>query len=137
MGSTEEDNNNLFSLDDYIKKRKIGERFDLFSFRKSKLVNLGLNEFVKEESKTNLKMKADNGRFDRPSLQDNSDNDTDNDEEEDSKLVIVEDDIEMKDISNEHIKSYQTILDPENKDRIKRFETVEHVNNIKVSSQGK
>ena len=135
MGSTKE-NENLESLDDYIKNRGIAEQFDMFSYRNSKFVNLSLNEFVKE-SKTNLKIREHgNGRFDRPSLRDNSDNDTDSDDEKDLKIEVAEDDIDMKDESNEHIHSYETSLDPDNADRIKRFETIEQVNNIKVSSQG-
>lgn len=126
----------LMSLDDYIKKRGIDEQFDLFSFRKSKFVDLSLNELVKEKSKLDLKNKVEKGRFDRPSLRDNSDNESDGDEEIDSEHRAVEDDVEMKDESNEHINSYETQLNPDNCDQIERFTTVEQLNNIKVSSQG-
>ncbi|CAO1351322.1 unnamed protein product [Diamesa serratosioi] len=129
----------LMSLDDYIKKREIDKQFELYSFRKSNFVNLSLNEFVKAESKKNLKNKVDNGRFDRPSLRDNSGNETDSDEEKDSKRPFTEDDIEMKDVesidSNKHIISYENQLESENCDRKDRFTTVEQLNNIKVSSQ--
>lgn len=131
------ENENLLSLDDIIKKRKINEQQDPNRFRNSRFVNLSLDEFVKKEFKTNLTMNVGNGRFDRPSLRDNSDNESESDQENDVKRLIVNDvDVDMKDESNEHIQSYETQLDSDNSNRIKRFETIEQVNNIQVSSQG-
>lgn len=137
MNSARE-NENLMSLDDIIKQRKIDKQLDPNRFRNSSFVNLSLNEFVKKQFKTKSKVNVGNGRFDRPSLRDNSDNESDSDEDKDSKRIVAnDDDIEMKEVSNEHINSYETSMDPDNKNRIKRFETIEQVNNIKVSSQGK
>lgn len=131
------ENENLLSLDDIIKKRKINEQQDPNRFRNSRFVNLSLDEFVKKEFKTNLTVNVSNGRFDRPSLRDNSDNESDSDQKNDVKRPIVNDvDVDMKDESNEHIQSYETQLDSDNSNRIKRFETIEQVNNIQVSSQG-
>lgn len=129
------ENENLMSLDDIIKKRKLDKQLDPYGFHYSKFVGLGLNEFVKKEFTTKLKMNTGNGRFDRPSLRDNFDNESDSDEEKGSKSLVTNDgDIEMKNESNEHINSYETLMDPDN--RTKTFETIEQVNNIKVSSQG-
>ncbi|CAO1303335.1 unnamed protein product [Diamesa tonsa] len=134
MDSTSQ-NNMLLSLDDIIKNREIKEQHDPNRFRHSKFVNLSLNEFVKKEFKTTMKRNVALGRFDRPSLRDDSDNEADSDQENYSKnLMVKDDDIEMNDMTNEHIESYENQLDPEN-NRIKRFETIEQVNNIQVSSQ--
>jgi hypothetical protein len=136
MSMTEE-----LSLDEYIRRKKMGDQFSLLNHRRRERdideeeLNNSLDQYIQDArvessssgsstpQNTKKKESTGNGKFDRKSLRDNeSDSD-----EEDNKTLVPDEDIEMADNTNEEAK--------DTLDDLFQFQTVESKYGIRVRSQ--
>jgi hypothetical protein len=132
-----------FSLDEYIRNRRMSDQFSMLNLRKrtdnnvsKEFLDKGLDEFVKAaDIKKPETSSSSCGRFDRKSLKDDSDDES---EGEQNIPTFNDSDVEMRDAEDQpklpriEEENEKDIYDL---DDILHFQTVESKNGIRVRSQ--
>lgn len=134
------------SLDEYMRKRDMGDQFSLMNLRKKRqnINKEDLDQSLDSYIEANKQIKAESstttcGRFDRRSLQENSDDESD--DEPASFKRINDFDVEMKDQTPKEPVKFATIKEEEDEEDIQdlddmlHFRTVESKNGLRVRSQ--